>query len=93
MYQCTHDMDLWEMKREGCWMCREECRETSTLVCVCMSERLRGWRLGLPLQFLAHTVDGKRGEMRKRRGGEGYAMVLDTIIGRVLLVLLKVRLH
>ena len=75
-------------------MLREDCRETSTLACVCERGRESG---------LAYIAFGIRREMRRGTGlslvchvesrGERYAMVLDLIMGRILLVLLKVRLH
>ena len=56
----------------------------------------------LALHGLAHIAFGIRAEMRwgtglllacrVRRGGEGYTLVLDLVMGWVLLVL-KVRLH
>ena len=37
----TQDRGLCEKKREGCWMPKEDNRETRTLVYVCLKERER----------------------------------------------------
>ena len=37
----TQDRGLFEKKREGCWVLREDSRETRTLVCVSLKERER----------------------------------------------------
>ena len=64
--QCNLRQGLYEKKWEGCGMCREDCRETSTFVCVGERDK-EGLARGL-----AHTVFGNR-------RGKGCAMVLDQV--------------